>query len=530
MSEIAKAKHTAVGDIMRANPGQINNRNLIYPGQKLRIPKRRVVQPERSEPAPPTTTKPKQTTPPKVLSVPERPQVNTPINTTNVNNPTQAVKSSSHLKLSSKNIELSPLVKGKMSQVAEEYFKRTGKDLVITDGNRTAHEQAERIYDKILVHGEYIYTNKVALAEIKTAYNQAKAQGKSKSEIVNQMARAIQHQMNRGVYISKHLTGQGADVRIKNMFDRDREAFMQSVKAVGGARILNEGNHWHVEVEAKPTASKTTPQSPITQTPQTQQLPQTQTIPKGDLKLGVNEEYHEALIMAQKRTGIDAAALASVINAEAAGGKSGKWLASSQAPKGTARGLTQFLKGTRLERARIKGSYLNEVALQKGFIREEKGKIIVVDENSLLALRDNPTVSIVTAAEYGKNNLELLNRSGLLPNNLSDDQRAKYMYVAHHEGFGGALRYLTNSNDVNEATAKYILTKNSAAGLKDKYGSYTEAYKHWAEDTSRRTFPSQVGSKTMNAYVQKYGNYEQGYRAWLTDYVNAKIQPENYRK
>ncbi|MBA4182553.1 MAG: LysM peptidoglycan-binding domain-containing protein [Acidobacteria bacterium] len=38
LSEIAKAKHTTVGDIMRANPGQIGNHNLIYPGQKLRIP------------------------------------------------------------------------------------------------------------------------------------------------------------------------------------------------------------------------------------------------------------------------------------------------------------------------------------------------------------------------------------------------------------------------------------------------------------------------------------------------------------
>ncbi|MBA3693086.1 MAG: LysM peptidoglycan-binding domain-containing protein [Acidobacteria bacterium] len=38
LSEIAKAKHT-IGDIMRANPKQIGNRNLIYPGQKLIIPK-----------------------------------------------------------------------------------------------------------------------------------------------------------------------------------------------------------------------------------------------------------------------------------------------------------------------------------------------------------------------------------------------------------------------------------------------------------------------------------------------------------
>jgi LysM repeat protein len=537
LSDIAKAKHTTVGDIMRANPKQIGNRNLIYPGQKLIIPTgvnqsvptdRKT--PQASKPKQPVPSKPIGTTPPKVISVPTRPQVNTPTNTTNVNNSTQDVKLSSHLKLKSKNIELSQLVKKEMSQVAEEYFKRTGKDLVITDGNRTAHDQAERIYDKIIVHEENIYTNKAALAEVKTAYNQAKAQGKSRPKIVNEMAHAIQNQMNRRVYISRHLIGQGADVQIRFMSTQDREAFKQSVKTVGGARILNEGNHWHIEVDAQPMASKTTPQPPITQTPQTPQSQQTQTIPIGDLKLGVNEEYHDALILAQKRTGIDAAALAAVINAEAARDKSGKWLANSQAPKGTARGLTQFLKGTWLERAHIQGSYLNEVALQKGFIREVKGKFVVVDENSLLALRDNPTVSIVTAAEYGKNNLELLNRSGLLPRNLSDDQKAKYMYVAHHEGFGGALRYLTNSNDVDEATAKYILTKNYAAGLKDKYGSYVEAYKHWAEGTSRRNFPSQVGSKTMNTYVQKYGNYEQGYRAWLTDYVNAKIQPESYRK
>ncbi len=95
----------------------------------------------------------------------------TPTNTTNVNNSTQDVKLSSHLKLKSKNIELSQLVKKEMSQVAEEYFKRTGKDLVITDGNRTARDQAERIYDKIIVHEENIYTNKAALAEVKTAYN-----------------------------------------------------------------------------------------------------------------------------------------------------------------------------------------------------------------------------------------------------------------------------------------------------------------------------------------------------------------------
>ncbi len=38
LSDIAKAKHTTAGDIMRANSGQIGNRNLIYPGQNLIVP------------------------------------------------------------------------------------------------------------------------------------------------------------------------------------------------------------------------------------------------------------------------------------------------------------------------------------------------------------------------------------------------------------------------------------------------------------------------------------------------------------
>lgn len=38
LNEIAKDHKVSVGDILQANPGQIANRNLIYPGQKLHIP------------------------------------------------------------------------------------------------------------------------------------------------------------------------------------------------------------------------------------------------------------------------------------------------------------------------------------------------------------------------------------------------------------------------------------------------------------------------------------------------------------
>lgn len=87
LSKIAKAKHTSVGDIMRANPGQIGNRNLIYPGQKLIVPVKDNAgitlntnqQPTANKTKSPASSKPVETTQPKVENKPkiEQPSVNT---------------------------------------------------------------------------------------------------------------------------------------------------------------------------------------------------------------------------------------------------------------------------------------------------------------------------------------------------------------------------------------------------------------------------------------------------------------------
>lgn len=250
-------------------------------------------------------------------------------------------------------------------------------------------------------------------------------------------------------------------------------------------------------------------------------------MPKGELKLGVNEEHRDALLLAQKRTGIDAAAIASVINAEAARDKSGKWIANSQASTSKAQGLTQFIPDTWEGHAKTGGTLLNEVAVQMGYIREAGGKILVTNRAALLALRNDPTLSIVSGAEFGKDNLAKLQRNGFLPANISDDEKAKYMYYAHHEGFAGATRFLTDSRTTDEATAKRVLSFNlrpsTVESTKQKYGSYAEAYKHFAESEGRRIFPIQVGrngTAIMNSYVQKYGSYEQGYHVWLKDYTD----------
>jgi hypothetical protein len=268
--------------------------------------------------------------------------------------------------------------------------------------------------------------------------------------------------------------------------------------------------------------------------------PQTQNQTGGGLSLGVNERYRDALVLAQRRTGIDASAIAGLINAEAARDRAGRWVAGSYNERSGARGLTQFLAGTWIDRATAAGTYLNEVAVQRGFVRrDENGRFAVVNRQALLDLRNDPTASIVSAAEYGRDNLAGLERLGLLPAGMTDDQRARYMYYAHHEGFAGAVRLLTDSRGVTEEAARSALVqgrgRQRALAMMREHGSYAAAFRVWTEQRARYLFPTQVGAgrdgqRIIDRYVAGHGDYEHGYRAWLEDYTARQVRPENYRE
>jgi peptidoglycan hydrolase-like protein with peptidoglycan-binding domain len=260
----------------------------------------------------------------------------------------------------------------------------------------------------------------------------------------------------------------------------------------------------------------------------------------GELTLGVNERYREALLLAERRTGIDAAALAALINAEAARDRDGRWLADSYNPDSGARGLTQFLAGTWLDRATTAGTYLNQIAVERGYVRRARGGgFTVVERDALLALRNDPTASIVSAAEYGRDNLASLGRLGLLPDNLTDDDRARFMYYAHHEGLAGAVRLLTDSRGVNEDAARRALVtgrgQRRALAMMREHGSYAAAFRVWTEQRAQYLFPTQVGAgregrRVIERYVARHGDFEHGYRAWLEEYTARQVRPENYRR
>ncbi len=158
-------------------------------------------------------------------------------------------KLSSNLKLKSTEINLSPKTKEKMGKIADEYNRLTGKKVTITDTNRTPKDQAERVYDKIKKGEAGIYTQKNLLGEVKTAYKAGVAKRETPKQITDRMAKVIQDQVNKGQYISRHLIGEGVDVRSRDMSTKEKESFKEVVKNIGGASVLKEDDHFHIQID-----------------------------------------------------------------------------------------------------------------------------------------------------------------------------------------------------------------------------------------------------------------------------------------
>lgn len=327
-------------------------------------------------------------------------------------------------------------------------------------------------------------------------------------------------------------------------------------KQTGNRNLIYPGQKLNIPVTAKtneptgeviqPNAPKSQPspikaKTPTVETPPiiktTPSAPQSNSAANGTLHLGANEKYRDDLLFAQKLTGTDASTLAAVINAEAAK-KNGVWQADSFNQTTNAGGLTQFLPDTWRDMAVTPGTYLNKIATERGYVREAaRGKFEIANDAQLLNLRFNSRAAIVTAAEYDKKTLAGSERLGIVPKDLSSDNKAKYLYYAHHEGPGGVLTHLVDSKNVTEEQAKAILkvrlgSAERAQAKANQFGSYRAAYKDFAERAAMRTFPQQFGTdkSVMHKFVKQYGSYEHGYRAWLTDYTDKKVRPQDFRQ
>jgi hypothetical protein len=203
------------------------------------------------------------------------------------------------------------------------------------------------------------------------------------------------------------------------------------------------------------------------------------------LDLGVNETYRDAILHASQRTGMTPQAIAAVIGAEAARGPKGRWNPKSYNKSSGATGLTQFTSKTWLGMARQPGTELSE-------------HVAGLTNRQILDLRNDPNLSIVSAAEYDSDMLAQLQKQGLVPKDLTPTERAQYAYLGHHEGPDRASKILRHK--MPQKVAKTELVANVGAA-------------------QARKLIAAAGNDAAKAYTQ-----------WLNGYIQAKIQPDQFTR
>jgi hypothetical protein len=265
------------------------------------------------------------------------------------------------------------------------------------------------------------------------------------------------------------------------------------------------------------------------------------------LRLGRNNVFRQPIIDAAKRLGLIPQALCALMDCEAGKvtehipklGPDGKqlkdkhgkpmtatlrelWNANAGNAQSGAAGLTQFLGSTWLGHVLIPGRYIHDQSVAKGWVKQEttkKGKtqwLFVLangttktsvpksdwsDANvrACLAMRMDPTWSINAAADYGAANLKVLETKGFKLGGLSDMNKAKLMYLMHHEGEGSGPLFIRNTLGTGSGGVE---------GL-------------------QRKFATQLGSDGTTLAASKIkaagGDVEVAYRAWLSKFMDGNF-------
>ena len=279
---------------------------------------------------------------------------------------------------------------------------------------------------------------------------------------------------------------------------------------------------------------------------------------KDNLRLGRNNIYREAILNAAKRCNLIPQAMAALIDAEAAKkkesipvlGADGKpviiqktgkpkvkivreqWDTNSYNADSLAGGLTQFIESTWLGHVMVRGRYIHEQSIEKGWVKKEKdakGKTNTVfvladgkttaqpwkhtsDANvqACLKQRFNAEWSIIAAADYAKTNLDLLAKKFNLKD-LNDAEKAKLIYLLHHEGEGNGPLFIRNE--------LHLMPKKKYASPEARLRSIFVGQ-----------FKGQVGAKEIvEEKIRKTnGNVQKAYRIWLEDYINNKIKLDRF--
>lgn len=155
-----------------------------------------------------------------------------------------------HWSIIDNSVILSPDMEGKVGPVAQQFYDRTARDLVVTDGYRTPADQAQRMFDKFKKGDNGVYVGPSG-REIRSIYDAGIASGADKSAILRKMGFKIGEQLTNGHPVSRHLEDQGVDFQDKYLTPQQRSILGGIIRDNAGIP-LSEGIPRHMHVSFPP--------------------------------------------------------------------------------------------------------------------------------------------------------------------------------------------------------------------------------------------------------------------------------------
>lgn len=152
------------------------------------------------------------------------------------------IRSGPHLEVVARDLRLDDTSSERLGRIAQRYFEATRRRLVITGGTRTPERQAELMLEK-LAHGDdlvALYENKAAVTEIRNLYRDSAGARQPKKQLVRAVRDAIVAQMEKGIYVSRHLKAGAADVRSRDFKAAQEAAFRAAVADEPGVVLVDE--------------------------------------------------------------------------------------------------------------------------------------------------------------------------------------------------------------------------------------------------------------------------------------------------
>ena len=223
------------------------------------------------------------------------------------------------------------------------------------------------------------------------------------------------------------------------------------------------------------------------------------------LTQGARADVVSAIRQASTQTGVDFSYLMQKAAAESSLNP------QAQASTSSARGLFQFIDQTWLETLHAHGAEHGLGQAAALITPGSNGQLEVKDpamRREILAMRDNPRIAAMMAAELAKDNQTSLEHS------LGRKVGNAEMYMAHFLGAGGAARFLATLDDNPQGNAASVVPAAANANQAVFYENgksltVNQVYAHFAEkfgeDTNVAT-PAKMAPQTatiaaLNAYV-----------------------------